>query len=93
MALRSLEEPRFFFEGRCLRLTTSLNLLWALEGALSGEDWKGVARLHGVSLLMALDEAERTGWQSRYVRLLQGKRAPARVRPRDDIPPTQGGSS
>ncbi len=36
-----------------------LNLLWTLEGALSGEDWKTVARLHCASLLIALDEVER----------------------------------
>ena len=33
----------------------SLNLLWALEGALSGEPWQDVARKHRASLLLALD--------------------------------------
>ncbi|MGQ0709503.1 MAG: TfoX/Sxy family protein [Rhodoferax sp.] len=37
----------------------SLNLLWALEGALSGEHWRTVAREHRTSLLLALDEYER----------------------------------
>jgi DNA transformation protein and related proteins len=37
----------------------SLNLLWALEGAISGEPWQRVARLHRTSLLLALDEYER----------------------------------
>lgn len=34
----------------------SLNLLWALESALSGVPWQEVARLHRTSLLLALDE-------------------------------------
>ena len=33
----------------------SLNLLWALEGALSGLDWKVVAKEHRTSLLLALE--------------------------------------
>ncbi len=37
----------------------SLNLLWALEGAISGERWQVVARERRTSLLMALDDAQR----------------------------------
>jgi len=37
----------------------SLNLLWALEGALSGMHWKEVAKTHRASLLLALEEYER----------------------------------
>lgn len=33
----------------------SLNLLWAIEGALTGESWQTVAREHRASLLLALD--------------------------------------
>ena len=33
----------------------SLNLLWALEGALSSEHWQVVAREHRLSLLLALE--------------------------------------
>lgn len=36
---------------------TSLNLLWALEGALTGQHWKDVARNDRTSLLLALDQA------------------------------------
>ena len=32
-----------------------LNLLWALEGALTGEPWQAVAREHRTSLLAALE--------------------------------------
>jgi DNA transformation protein len=40
---------------------TSLNLLWALESALSGMPWQEVAKIHRTSLLLAVDEAERSG--------------------------------
>jgi DNA transformation protein and related proteins len=36
----------------------SLNLLWALEGALSGLEWQVVAREHRISLLLALETYE-----------------------------------
>jgi DNA transformation protein len=42
----------------------SLNLLWALEGALSGQPWQTVAREHRVSLLLALEACERGGDES-----------------------------
>lgn len=37
----------------------SLNLLWALEGALSGRRWQDVAETERASLLMALDDVQR----------------------------------
>ena len=37
----------------------SLNLLWGLESALSGEPWQEVARRHRTSLLLALEEREK----------------------------------
>lgn len=37
----------------------SLNLLWGLEGAITGEPWQLVSRHHRTSLLLALDQAER----------------------------------
>ena len=36
-----------------------LNLLWALEGALTNRDWKDVARNDRLSLLMQLEDAEK----------------------------------
>ena len=36
----------------------SLNLLWALEGALTGLPWQVVAREHRLSLLLALEALE-----------------------------------
>ncbi len=38
---------------------TSLNLLWALEGALTNVPWQVVAREHRTSLLLALEDYER----------------------------------
>ena len=38
----------------------SLNLLWALEGALTGRHWRVVAREDRTSLLMQLDDLERS---------------------------------
>ena len=35
----------------------SLNLLWALEAALTGQDWRTVAREERTRLLMALEQA------------------------------------
>lgn len=39
--------------------TPSLNLLWALEGALTDRDWKEVSRDDRMSLLVQLDDHER----------------------------------
>jgi len=36
----------------------SLNLLWALEGALTGQHWQAVARGERTRLLLALDLAQ-----------------------------------
>lgn len=38
----------------------SLNLLWALEGAICGLPWQQVAREHRTSLLLALESAQAT---------------------------------
>lgn len=37
----------------------SLNLLWAIEGALTGQDWRVVSRTERTRLLLALDAAHR----------------------------------
>jgi DNA transformation protein len=36
--------------------SASLNLLWALEGALTGLPWQTVARDHRTSLLLAMEQ-------------------------------------
>jgi DNA transformation protein len=39
----------------------SLNLLWALEGALSALPWQVVAKEHRTSLLLALEQYQNGG--------------------------------
>ncbi|KPF68293.1 hypothetical protein IP84_10560 [beta proteobacterium AAP99] len=48
---------------RCLQAghPENLNLLWALEGALTGKDWREVARIERERLLFALDDLKRHG--------------------------------
>ena len=38
---------------------TNLNLLWAIEGALTDLPWQTVARLHRATLLLALEDYQR----------------------------------
>lgn len=57
--LRDLGSVEAFVRTRRVAPGVSLNLLWALESALSGEPWQEVARLHRTSLLLAVDERER----------------------------------
>lgn len=63
-ALQAAGAVRAFLAVKRAGLPVSLNLLWALEGALLGERWQDVARLHRTSLLLALNEAEQqsTSW-------------------------------
>ena len=59
--IRSVEELRrlgavaAFARVQASGAPASLNLLWALEGALTGLPWQQVAREHRTSLLLALD--------------------------------------
>ena len=39
----------------------SLNLLWALEGALSDRDWRQIAKEERTALILQLDDLERSG--------------------------------
>ena len=56
--LRAVGAVRAFAQVRRSQPQASLNLLWALEGALTGLPWQQVAREHRTSLLMALEEHE-----------------------------------
>ena len=42
-----------------LNFNPSLNFLWGLEGLLTGEQWRSIAKNHRASLLLALEEAEK----------------------------------
>lgn len=58
-SLRQTGAARAYWRVRQSGQATSLNLLWALEGAILDEDWKRVSRVHRSSLLLALDDIER----------------------------------
>lgn len=52
--LRGLGSVEAYVRARKANPAASLNLLWGLESALSGEPWQVVARQHRASLLLAL---------------------------------------
>ncbi|MBH9552399.1 TfoX/Sxy family protein [Inhella gelatinilytica] len=56
--LRRLGAVHAFVRVKRAQPRASLNLLWALEGALTGLNWREVAREHRTSLLLALDTAQ-----------------------------------
>ena len=57
--LRELGAVRAFVQTKRSGAPATLNLLWALEGALTGLPWQVVAKEHRTSLLLALDDHER----------------------------------
>ncbi|WP_332777078.1 TfoX/Sxy family protein [Polaromonas sp.] len=57
--LRQLGAVAAYAKAKRSGANVSLNLLWALEAALTGLHWQEVARVHRTSLLLALEEYER----------------------------------
>ena len=57
--LRRLGAVAAFARVRARSPRASLNLLWALQGALTGVDWRQVAREDRTRLLLALEDHER----------------------------------
>lgn len=57
-ALRALCAPAAYVAVRRAGTRPSLNLLWALEGALSGRRWQDVARDDRLRLLLEVDRLE-----------------------------------
>lgn len=57
--LRDLGSVEAYVRAKGANPGVSLNLLWALESALSGEPWQKVARCHRTSLLLAVEEREK----------------------------------
>lgn len=53
--LRDLGSVRAYLRVKQTGANASLNLLWALEGALTGLSWQEVAREHRLSLLLELE--------------------------------------
>jgi DNA transformation protein and related proteins len=56
--LAALGSVAAFVKVRSVEPKASLNLLWALEGALTGLHWREVAKEHRTSLLLALESHE-----------------------------------
>jgi DNA transformation protein len=54
--LRRLGAVAAYAQVKLKNARASLNLLWALEGALTGLPWQTVAREHRTSLLLALEQ-------------------------------------
>lgn len=61
--LRRLGSVAAYAKAKRTGANVSLNLLWALEAALSGLHWQEVAREHRTSLLLALEEHEECATQ------------------------------
>ncbi len=59
--LRRLGSVAAFAMVKRANKSTSLNLLWALEGALTGLPWQEVAREHRTSLLLSLEQLQHGG--------------------------------
>jgi len=57
--LRKLGSVKAFSLAKRVQPSVTLNLLWALEGAILGQSWQSVAREHRTSLLLALEDHER----------------------------------
>ena len=56
-ALRQVGAVAAYLMAKRSGANVSLNLLWALEGAITGLPWQVVARDHRTSLLLALEQA------------------------------------
>ena len=54
--LKRLGSVRAYAKVKATSTNASLNLLWAMEGALTGLPWQVVAKEHRLSLLLALEQ-------------------------------------
>lgn len=59
--LHALGSVRAYLQVKRHEKQASLNLLWALEGALSGRRWQEVAQQDRLNLLLQLDTLEKGG--------------------------------
>jgi ribosomal protein S18 acetylase RimI-like enzyme len=57
--LRQLGAVPAYVKAKRTGAKVSLNLLWALEGAITGLHWQAVARMHRTGLLLALEDCEK----------------------------------
>jgi DNA transformation protein len=56
--LRELGAVRAYVQVKRSGACSSLNLLWAMEGALSGQHWREVAKNERLRLLLELEDVE-----------------------------------
>ena len=56
--LRELGAVRAYVQVKRAGTNASLNLLWAMEGALSGQHWREVAKHERLRLLLELEDVE-----------------------------------
>lgn len=61
--LRKLGSVRAYLQVKRSGGNASLNLLWAMEGALTGQHWQDVAKNERLRLLMELEELEKSSRQ------------------------------
>ena len=80
--LRALGSVPAYARVRGVWPAASLNLLWALEGTLTGLRWQEVAREHRTSLLLALEQhmAHQNARPRKPVPRAGGRRAPDAAR-------------
>ena len=57
--LKELGSLKAYMLAKASNPNVSLNLLWALEGALTGVSWKEIARNHRTSFILAIEEYEK----------------------------------
>ena len=58
--LKQLGSVKAYSRVKQLEPSANLNLLWALEGAISGLHWREIAQAHRTSLLLALETHEQS---------------------------------
>lgn len=78
--LKRLGSARAFVQVQAAGLRPSLNLLWAIEGALTGLPWRQVARFERTRLLLEVDDVKsvpRRPW--RWTELHRRVLSPGRV--------------
>ena len=56
LQLRQLGSVKTYKAVQASNQKPSLNLLWAIEGALTDQPWQAIAQQHRLSLLLALEE-------------------------------------
>ena len=56
--LEALGAVRAYLRVKAAGQNASLNLLWAMEGVLTGQDWRVVAHEERTRLLLSLDAAQ-----------------------------------